>query len=147
MIPPASPLSTLRYDPSQDHRQDSRPEWSRFSFSVGLSHPLQCAGLSRRSLVTKMTVKADEGFIVSVTMPSGMTAQHGDKVAFKATLTPSDNDPKFAFGKRPTMVAVPVAVVETDEETDDRHDHTDSENIYGLSSIQQSIEQDRRYKR
>jgi hypothetical protein len=49
MIPPASPLSTLRYDPSRDHRQDSRPEWSRFSFSVGLSHPLQCAGLSRRS--------------------------------------------------------------------------------------------------
>jgi hypothetical protein len=50
MIPPASPLSTLRYDPSRDHRQDSRPEWSRFSFSVGLSHPLQCAGLARRSL-------------------------------------------------------------------------------------------------
>ena len=50
MIPPASPLSTLRYNPSRDHRQDSRPEWSRFSFSVGLFHPLQCAGLSRRSL-------------------------------------------------------------------------------------------------
>ena len=50
MIPPASPLSTLRYVPSRSHRQDSRPEWSRFSFSVGLSHPLQCAGLSRRSL-------------------------------------------------------------------------------------------------
>ena len=50
MILPASPLSTLRCHPSRDHRQDSRPEWSRFSFSVGLSHPLQCAGLSRRSL-------------------------------------------------------------------------------------------------
>jgi hypothetical protein len=50
MIPPASPLSTLRCDSSRNHRQDSRPEWSRFSFSVGLSHPLQCAGLSRRSL-------------------------------------------------------------------------------------------------
>ena len=50
MIPPASPLSTLRYDPSRVHRQDSRPEWSRFSFSVGLSHPLQCAGLSRLAL-------------------------------------------------------------------------------------------------
>ena len=54
MIPPASPLSTLRYHPSRNHRQDSRPEWSRFSFSVGLSHPLQCAGLSRRSLSTKL---------------------------------------------------------------------------------------------
>jgi len=50
MILPASPLSTLRYNPSRDHRQDSRPEWIRFSFSVGLFHPLQCAGLSRRSL-------------------------------------------------------------------------------------------------
>jgi hypothetical protein len=30
--------------------QDSRPGWSRFSFPVGLSHPLQHAGLSRRSL-------------------------------------------------------------------------------------------------
>jgi hypothetical protein len=56
MIPPASPLSTLRYDPSRDHRQDSRPEWSRFSFSVGLLHPLQCAGLSRRSPSPKKAV-------------------------------------------------------------------------------------------
>src|ERR1700680_2179322 len=49
MARPPVPLSTLRCDPSRNHRQDSRPEWSRFSFSVGLSHPLQCAGLSRRS--------------------------------------------------------------------------------------------------
>src|ERR1700676_5238681 len=43
IIPPASPLSTLRYDPSRDHRQDSRPEWSRFSFSRrALSSPTMC---------------------------------------------------------------------------------------------------------
>jgi hypothetical protein len=30
--------------------QDSRSGWSRFSFPVGLSHPLQHAGLSRRTL-------------------------------------------------------------------------------------------------
>ena len=54
IIPPASPLSTLRYASSRKHRQDSRPEWSRFSFSVGLSHPLQCAGaLWPRSLDTR----------------------------------------------------------------------------------------------
>src|ERR1700727_1605778 len=58
IIPPASPLSTLRYDPSRDHRQDSRPEWSRFPFSVGLFHPLQCAGLSRRSLSPLKAVTA-----------------------------------------------------------------------------------------
>ena len=56
MILPASPLSTLRCHPSRDRRQDSRPEWIRFSFSVGLSHPLQCAGLSRRSPSPKYPV-------------------------------------------------------------------------------------------
>lgn len=71
-----------------------------------------------------------------------MTANRGDKVAFNATLTPSDTAPRFAFGKRPTTVAVPVAVVETDEETDDRHDYTDSENIYNSPSIAQSIRED-----
>ena len=30
--------------------QDSRSGWSRFSFPVGLFHPLQHAGLSRRTL-------------------------------------------------------------------------------------------------
>src|SRR5580704_10301773 len=44
------PLSTLELASSRNPAQDSRPEWSRFSFSVGLFHPLQCAGLSRRSL-------------------------------------------------------------------------------------------------
>ena len=32
--------------------QDSRSRWSRCSFPVGLFHPLQCAGLSRRSAVS-----------------------------------------------------------------------------------------------
>jgi hypothetical protein len=45
-------------------------------------------------------------------MPSGMTADRGDKVAFKATLAPGDNDPRFAFGKRPDMVAIPNAIQE-----------------------------------
>ena len=43
---------------SRNHRQDSRPEWSRFSFPVGLFHPLQCAGLSRRSLTTNLHHKS-----------------------------------------------------------------------------------------
>ena len=50
MARPPVPLSTLQLSPSRATVQDSRPEWSRFSFSVGLSHPLQCAGLARRSL-------------------------------------------------------------------------------------------------
>lgn len=52
--------------------------------------------------IAKMTVKANEGFIVFVTVPSGLSAERGQTVTFTATLTPSDNDPKFGFGKRPT---------------------------------------------
>lgn len=50
----------------------------------------------------KMTVKADEGFCIFVSVPSSMPVPNrGDRVAFKATITPSDRDPKFGFGKRP----------------------------------------------
>jgi hypothetical protein len=73
IIPPASPLSTLRYAPSRNHRQDSRPEWSRFSFSVGLFHPLQCAGLSRRSV------------------PHVRPSVHGPKTMFSNAFAPSHN--------------------------------------------------------
>jgi hypothetical protein len=59
----------------------------------------------------KMTVKADEGYIVWTTQPSSMTAKRGDHVTFKATLTPSDNDPKFGFGSRPTFISEQVAEV------------------------------------
>jgi transposase-like protein len=34
---------------SRHHLQDSRPGWIRCSFPVGLFHPLQHAGLSRRT--------------------------------------------------------------------------------------------------
>jgi len=51
MIPPAGPLSTLRCDPSRNHRQDSRPEWSRFSFSGrALSSPRMCRFVSALSV-------------------------------------------------------------------------------------------------
>jgi hypothetical protein len=52
-------------------------------------------------LTWKMTVKADEGFLVWCTVPSGLDAKRGEKVTFKATITPSDSDPKFGFGSRP----------------------------------------------
>jgi hypothetical protein len=66
--PARQPSVYARYDPSRDHRQDSRPEWIRFSFSVGLSHPLQCAGLSRRSLSPSVS-----GMVVSVNFNSTKT--------------------------------------------------------------------------
>jgi hypothetical protein len=51
----------------------------------------------------KMTVKAAEGFMVFVSVPSALanTVARGQEISFVATLTPSDRDPKFGFGKRP----------------------------------------------
>jgi hypothetical protein len=54
-----------------------------------------------------VTVKATEGYIVWVTVPSGMEALRGALVSFKATLTPSDTDAKFAFAKRPVVFKTP----------------------------------------
>ena len=60
----------------------------------------------------KMTVKDDAGFVVWSTIPSSLALvepdgfqrglEKGDRVEFFAALTPSDRDPKFGFGKRPT---------------------------------------------
>lgn len=51
----------------------------------------------------KMLVKAEAGYMVWVTAPSAYTIERGDKVVFTATLTPSNDDPKFGFGSRPSM--------------------------------------------
>lgn len=54
--------------------------------------------------VEKMTVKADAAFIVWVSKPRSMSAERGQRVIFTCTLTPSERDPKFGFGKRPVEV-------------------------------------------
>lgn len=54
----------------------------------------------------KMTVKDDRGFRVWVSVPKSIHVngepRNGDRVRLVATLRPSDDDPKFAFGSRPT---------------------------------------------
>jgi len=57
--------------------------------------------------VQKMTVKATTGFMVWTTVPSGLDAEKGATVKFTVTLTPSDRDKKFGFGKRPVMWVSP----------------------------------------
>lgn len=67
----------------------------------------------------KMTVKADAGYRVSCTVPSDLrpgvtTVDYGDevsalrgrRVAFTATLTPSEDDATFAKAKRPTKARI-----------------------------------------
>ena len=54
----------------------------------------------------KMVVKTEAGWKLWVTVPNSIMGTNqmltGKTVTLTATVTPSDDDPKFAFGKRPT---------------------------------------------
>jgi hypothetical protein len=50
-----------------------------------------------------MLVKANEGFIVWGSIPSNAVVEKDCKIVFIATVTPSDDDPKFGFAKRPVL--------------------------------------------
>jgi hypothetical protein len=51
--------------------------------------------------VLKMLVKTPDGYTVYGTVPSGLEAEKGAVVTFKATLEPSDKDPKHGYFSRP----------------------------------------------
>ena len=52
--------------------------------------------------VIKMLVRDDRGFKLWGTLPASLEdAETGSHVSFTATVTPSDDDPKFGFFKRP----------------------------------------------
>jgi hypothetical protein len=63
-------------------------------------------GYGYNQTTTKMLVESVDGWKVWITMPLNLDAARGDVVQFDATLTPSHNDPKFAYGKRPTRAGV-----------------------------------------
>lgn len=50
----------------------------------------------------KLVIKDERGFAVWMTCPASLSCEKGDKVSVTVTLEPSDKDPKFGFGKRPT---------------------------------------------
>ena len=52
--------------------------------------------------VYKMLVQDDRGFKLWGTCPAAIDPSRGDRVAFVATATPSKDDPKFGFFKRPS---------------------------------------------
>jgi hypothetical protein len=54
-------------------------------------------------MVTKMTVKTDEGWIAWGSVPSNAVVEKDCRIVFVATVTPSDNDAKFAWFKRPIL--------------------------------------------
>ena len=52
---------------------------------------------------TVMVVKSVDGWLCWSSVPKGATVEKDCKIVFEVTLTPSENDPKFAFGKRPVL--------------------------------------------
>lgn len=54
----------------------------------------------------KITVKDDRGFVVWGTAPEYRDVDKGMRIQFTATLQPKDDDPFFAFYKRPTKCQV-----------------------------------------
>ena len=53
---------------------------------------------------TVMVVKSVEGWCVWCTVPKGATVERDCKIVFEVTLTPSETDPKFSFGKCPKLL-------------------------------------------
>lgn len=79
---------------------------------------------SQFGTVTKMTVKDETGFIVWTTVPRDLVAERGATVKFTVTLTPSDRDPKFGFGKMPKVFMTAedkAAVKKARKEVEARH--------------------------
>lgn len=58
----------------------------------------------------KMTILAGTGFKVWGTVPSKLIVNRGDMVSFTATVSPSPDDKKFGFFKRPTNANVVAAM-------------------------------------
>jgi hypothetical protein len=56
--------------------------------------------------VIKMLVRDDAGFKVWCTVPGFAELNKGSRITFTVTLEPSNDDPKFGFGKRPTKLTV-----------------------------------------
>ena len=59
--------------------------------------------------VFKMTIKTTDGWKLWVSLPSSLDeaeAEVGDTVSMRVTVTPSNDDPKFAFGKRPSKAVL-----------------------------------------
>lgn len=58
------------------------------------------------SSIWKMLVQHGDGWKVWGTIPSSLTVERGDKIEFTATVTPSNDDKKFGFYKRPMKATI-----------------------------------------
>lgn len=61
----------------------------------------------RETVTYRMIVKSDDGYRVLLTVPSDISdVARGERISVTVTLTPSDDDKSFAFGKRPAKATV-----------------------------------------
>lgn len=58
-------------------------------------------------MVKKMTVKTTDGWIAWGSVPSNAVVEKDCRIVFVATVTPSENDEKFAFFRRPVLYLSP----------------------------------------
>ena len=60
--------------------------------------------------VVKMLVRDDSGFKVWCSCPSAASIAKGNRISMRASVTPSRDDTKFGFGKRPSNLEVLAAL-------------------------------------
>lgn len=61
----------------------------------------------RETVTYRMILKSDDGYRVLLSIPGDIArVEKGDRVTVTVTLTPSDDDASFAFGKRPGKASV-----------------------------------------
>jgi hypothetical protein len=60
--------------------------------------------------VVKMLVRDDSGFKVWCSCPSAASIAKGNRISMRVSVTPSRDDTKFGFGKRPSNLEVLAAL-------------------------------------
>ena len=67
---------------------------------------LEILSIKERMFGPKLLGKTQDGMKLWVSLPNGAVAQKGNHIKMTVTVKPSDDDPTFAFGSRPTKWAI-----------------------------------------
>jgi hypothetical protein len=87
-----------------DTREQRQAEWkAKREEELANAEDCPTGRITIIGTIVKLGTKSN-GFLVWGTCPSELyDKERGDTVVFKATVTPSENDPKFGFFKRPAV--------------------------------------------
>ncbi len=67
---------------------------------------LEILAIKERMFGPKILGQTPEGMKLWVSLPNGSNAQKGNTITMTVTITPSEDDPTFAFGSRPSKWVV-----------------------------------------